>query len=122
MADSPTKRKTVSEKLADCKKVARMGVEEMALELNLKHPDLTNKECRELVEELFDLIQVSLKSGRNVIIRGFGSFQCRSRKARRIHIPSAAKNKDANPWKEVPSSTAFRFKAGTEMKPIFNKE
>ena len=119
MADTTTKRKTAEEKLAKCKEAARMGLEEMSLELNQKHPHLTHKESRQLVEDLFDIVQSSLKSGRNVIIRGFGSFQCRERNARRIHNPRATEG-DANAWKEVGPSTAFRFKPGREMKPVFH--
>ena len=114
-----TKRRTPEEKLAECKEAARMGLEEMSLELNQRAPYLTQKESREIVDALFGIIQETLKSGRNVIIRGFGSFQCRERKARRIHNPRAAVG-DANEWGEVGASTAFRFKPGREMKPVFH--
>lgn len=119
MTETVVKRKTLDEKLAICKEDStRMGLDEMALELNKRFPDLTNKDSRAIVESIFEIIEGSLKSGRNVIIRGFGTFNCRERAARRVHNPSAAAGAP-NAWKEVGPSTAFRFKPGLDLKPVF---
>jgi len=122
MTDTVAKkvRKTPEEKLALCKDAARMGLDEMSLELVQRFPDLTPKEAKEILEATFEIIEGSLKAGRNVLVRGFGSFQCRERKARKVHNPRAAAGAP-NEWSEVTACTAFRFKPGREMKPVFHK-
>jgi len=120
MADTTKKRKTPQEKLAERKTTPRMGVEELALELITSMPDLdlSLKDSRALVTKLIDLIETSVKSGRQVLLPGFGSFIPKTLNGRKVHDPRA-KEGDPNPYREIGPSTVFRFKAGVNMKPVY---
>ena len=65
---------------------------------------LTAKE-RELVKEAADLITREAEAGERVILRGFGTFQQKTSKARKGRNPATGEAID------IPERTALHFKA-----------
>ena len=114
-------RKTPEEKLAELQGKNRMGMDEIALLLGnaLPHLKISPKMGREILDTFLELVKDSLHEGRNVVFPGFGSFIAKERKARRVRNPRVTEGPGA--FKEVGPSTVFRFKVGSDMKPVFHK-
>lgn len=108
-------RSTVSEKLTELrsKGTPRKGLEEISLEI-AETFGLTPKVARQLLDAFLDNITGALHEGRDVLLPGFGSFRVIHREARRVRNP-----RQWDAFVNRPASTAFRFKPGTGLKPIF---
>jgi len=52
---------------------------------------LTKKEIRKIVSELFEIITAAIIDGDEIEIRGFGKWETRHRKPRKINHPSNGK-------------------------------
>ncbi|WP_459129159.1 HU family DNA-binding protein [Guggenheimella bovis] len=78
---------------------------------------LTKKDSQAALVAVIDSIQEALQAGDKVQLVGFGTFEVRSRKAR----------KGRNPQKptevmNIPASKAPVFKAGKGLKDLINKK
>ncbi len=112
-------RLTPAEKITKLQQVNphRMGLEEISLLMALG-TGLSKRQSRETLEAFLQLILNALREGREVMLTGFGGFKPVQKPARRVRNPRVAAGPDA--FKEVGESTVFRFKPGSEMKPIFS--
>jgi integration host factor subunit beta len=77
---------------------------------------LTKKQAEEIVNTVFATIVDSLRSGRKIELRGFGSFRIRSRGARLGRNPKTGERV------EVPPKRIPYFKPGKELKEQLNRQ
>ncbi len=77
--------------------------------------EVTKKQAEEIVQTVFQTIVDSLRSGRKVELRGFGSFRIRNRGARIGRNPKTG-NRVQVPPKRIPY-----FKPGKELKEKLNR-
>jgi len=76
---------------------------------------LTKKQAEEIVNTVFLTIVDSLRDGRKIELRGFGSFRIRSRGAR------VGRNPKTGERVEVPPKRIPYFKPGKELKEQLNR-
>ena len=119
MAENSTRAEA---KLAKLQASPRKGLEELALEVSTKLPDLelSAADTRKVIGAFLDAIVESLHRDRNVLLTSFGSFSFKKRPARKVRNPRATDPEQA--FKEVGPSTAFRFKPGVALKTVFDSE
>lgn len=86
-------------------------VEEVA-----RSTQLTKKQAEEIVNTVFRTIVDSLRTGRKIELRGFGSFRIRSRGAR------VGRNPKTGEKVEVPPKKIPYFKPGKELKEQLNRQ
>ncbi len=77
---------------------------------------LTKKQAEEIVNTVFLTIVDSLRDGRKIELRGFGSFRIRSRGAR------VGRNPKTGERVEVPPKRIPYFKPGKELKEQLNRQ
>jgi integration host factor subunit beta len=77
---------------------------------------LTKKQAEEIVNTVFHTIVDSLRSGRKIELRGFGSFRIRNRGAR------IGRNPKTGDKVEVPPKRIPYFKPGKELKEQLNRQ
>jgi integration host factor subunit beta len=78
--------------------------------------ELTRRDSEIIVENIFDSVVRSLRSGDKIEIRGFGSFRTRQRKAR------VGRNPKTGDRVEVPPKKIPYFKPSKELKDLVNQE
>jgi integration host factor subunit beta len=78
-------------------------------------PNLTAKDVEAIVNIIFDGMTESLSKGGRIEIRGFGSFEIRTRHARKGRNPKTGASVDLG-VRRVPF-----FKVGKELKELVNK-
>jgi integration host factor subunit beta len=76
---------------------------------------VTKKQAEEIVQTVFETIVDSLRLGRKVELRGFGSFRIRNRGAR------IGRNPKTGHRVEVPPKRVPYFKPGKELKEQLNR-
>ncbi len=76
---------------------------------------VTKKQAEEIVQTVLHTIVDSLRGGRKVELRGFGSFRIRSRGAR------IGRNPKTGHRVEVPAKRIPYFKPGKELKEQLNR-
>lgn len=76
---------------------------------------VTKKQAEEIVQTVFLTIVESLRGGRKVELRGFGSFRIRNRGAR------VGRNPKTGHRVEVPPKRIPYFKPGKELKEQLNR-
>jgi integration host factor subunit beta len=76
---------------------------------------LTKKQAEEIVNTVFLTIVESLRTGRKIELRGFGSFRIRNRGAR------VGRNPKTGEKVEVPPKRIPYFKPGKELKEQLNR-
>jgi integration host factor subunit beta len=76
---------------------------------------LTKKQAESIVNLVFQTIVESLRSGRKIELRGFGSFRIRNRGAR------IGRNPKTGERVEVPPKRIPYFKPGKELKEQLNQ-
>lgn len=76
--------------------------------------ELSKKDSEKAVNAVLCSIEESLKAGEKVSLVGFGTFEAKSRPARKGHNP--ATGKEIN----IPASKAPAFKAGKALKDALN--
>jgi integration host factor subunit beta len=86
-------------------------VEEVA-----RHSHLTKKDAEVIVQTVLDSIIDSLKDGRKVELRGFGSFRLRQRSSRTGRNPKTGERV------KVPAKRIPYFKPGKELKDLINQQ
>lgn len=80
-----------------------------------RHPEILNRQnCRQCIDRIREKIVESLKEGRRVEIRGFGSFFVRSYPERRFSNPRT------NVKLTVPAHPVPRFKPGSQLRQELN--
>lgn len=72
--------------------------------------DFTKKDAAKAVDAVFNAITEALKNGENVQLIGFGSFEVRSRSARKGRNPQTGEEI------EIAASKVPAFKAGKALK------
>lgn len=77
---------------------------------------LTKKQAEEIVNTVFSTIVDSLRAGRKIELRGFGSFRIRNRGARLGRNPKTGEKV------EVPPKRIPYFKPGKELKEQLNRQ
>ncbi len=77
--------------------------------------EVTKKQAEEIVQTVFLTIVESLRNGRKVELRGFGSFRIRSRGSR------VGRNPKTGSRVEVPPKRIPYFKPGKELKEQLNR-
>lgn len=100
------------EQLERLKMKPRMGRDEIALRLSLQLGQ-TPESSLEALDTLTNIIQESLKSGRNVCIHGFGTFQAIKLEAGKVRNPRVAKGPLA--FKVVGPRVRYRWKPGASF-------
>lgn len=78
--------------------------------------DLTKKDSQAALTAMLEAIEETLQKGDKVQLVGFGTFEVRSRKARKGRNPQKP-----NEVMEIPASKAPVFKAGKSLKELVNK-
>ena len=86
-----------------------MNMKELVKEAT-KRSTLTQKEIREALDSILEVITETLSRGEKVEIRGFGSFFMKERKGR------IARNPKTNEPLELPPMLVPHFKAGKQLK------
>ncbi len=76
--------------------------------------ELSKKDAEKAVGALLSAIEESLKAGEKVSIVGFGTFEAKSRPARKGHNPQTRQEID------IPASVLPTFKAGKALKESLN--
>jgi integration host factor subunit beta len=77
---------------------------------------LTKKQAEEIVNTVFQTIVESLREGRKIELRGFGSFRIRARGSR------VGRNPKTGERVEVPPKRIPYFKPGKELKEQLNRQ
>jgi len=77
---------------------------------------VTKKQAEEIVQTVFRTIVESLRDGRKVELRGFGSFRIRNRGSR------IGRNPKTGHRVEVPPKRIPYFKPGKELKEQLNRQ
>lgn len=85
-------------------------VEEVA-----RNSHLTKKDAEVIVQTVLDSIIDSLKEGKKVELRGFGSFRLRQRSSRTGRNPKTGEKV------KVPAKRIPYFKPGKELKDLINQ-
>lgn len=76
--------------------------------------ELSKKDAEKAVGSFLSAIEESLKAGEKVSIVGFGTFEAKSRPARKGHNPQTRQEID------IPASVLPTFKAGKALKESLN--
>ena len=76
--------------------------------------ELSKKDSEKAVNAVFCAIESALKAGEKVSVIGFGTFEAKSRPARKGHNPATGKEIS------IPASKAPSFKAGKAFKDALN--
>jgi DNA-binding protein HU-beta len=89
--------------------------QELIAELAAKS-NLTKKDAESAVNNFIGVIEAALVKGEKVQLIGFGTFETRTRKARKGRNP-----RKPDEVMDIPASTAPVFKAGKALKEAVNK-
>ena len=84
--------------------------------ISAEHPDLRKDEANRLVRTIFDTITEHLASGGRVELRGFGSFDLKTRDAR------SARNPRTGETVAVEEKSAIYFRTGKELRDRLNAD
>ena len=76
--------------------------------------ELSKKDAEKAVAAVLSTIEDTLKAGEKVSLVGFGTFEAKSRPARKGHNPLTGKEID------IPASKSPAFKAGKAFKDALN--
>ena len=76
--------------------------------------DLTYVKAEEVVNSVLDEIKSTLEQGESVILRRFGSFEVRDKRAR------VGRNPKTGEEATIPARRVVRFKAGNQLKAATN--
>ena len=92
-----------------------MNKQELIAEVAAKS-NLTKKDAESAVNNTICAIEAALVKGEKVQLIGFGTFETRTRKARKGRNP-----RKPDEVMDIPASTAPVFKAGKALKDAVNK-
>ena len=92
-----------------------MSRQELVNQLKRKNPNLSKIEIEIVIDTFSECILESLKQGRNVELRGFGTF-C----IKKIKENYSARNPKTGELIYVPEKNKVRFKASKKLKELIN--
>ena len=78
--------------------------------------ELTQVKAEEVVDAVFDEIKNALQQGDSVILRRFGSFEVRHKRAR------IGRNPQTGQAAAIPARRVVRFKSGNPLKAVVNEK
>ena len=87
---------------------------ELVRALNVKLPELQQRDVELALNCLLKQIEEALAQGERIEIRGFGSFNCRFR------APRSARNPKTNEAVNLPAKVGVHFKPGKAMRDRVN--
>ena len=93
-----------------------MSRQELVNQLKRKNPNLSKIEIEIVIDTFSECILESLKQGRNVELRGFGTF-C----IKKIKENYSARNPKTGELIYVPEKNKVRFRASKKLKEFLNK-
>ena len=93
-----------------------MSRPEIIKQLKKKNPDLNHSELEIVLETFCKSIEQALIEGRNVELRGFGTFFIK-----RIKEKYSARNPLTGEIIYIPEKNKVRFKASKKLKSLINK-
>ena len=93
-----------------------MSRPEIIKQLKKKNPDLNHSELEIVLETFCKSIEQALIEGRNVELRGFGTFFIK-----RIKEKYSARNPLTGEIIYIPEKNKVRFKASKKLKNLINK-
>ena len=93
-----------------------MSRQEIIKQLKKKNPKLNHSELEVLIDSFCKSIEKALSNGRNVELRGFGTFFLK-----KIKEKHSARNPKTGEIIYVPEKNKVRFKASKKLKEIINK-
>ncbi len=93
-----------------------MSRQELAKQLKRKNPNLNNSEIEIIIDTFSKCIIEGLKQGRDIELRGFGTF-C----IKKIKENYSARNPKTGELIYVPEKNKVRFKASKKLKEFLNK-
>ena len=93
-----------------------MSRPELIKKLRLKHPDLKVPQVEKLIDCFFESIANSLKKGKSVELRGFGTFFVKE-----IKEKFSARNPKSGELIYVPKKNKVRFKTSKKFKEFINR-
>jgi nucleoid DNA-binding protein len=76
--------------------------------------NLTQAQAEEVVDAIFDQIKSTLQQGDSVILRRFGSFEVRHKRAR------VGRNPKTGEQAAIAARRVVRFKSGNQFKAVVN--
>lgn len=84
--------------------------------ISTEHPDLSHAQADRIVRTIFETITEQLVSGRRVELRGFGSFDVKTRKSRNGRNPRTGEAVT------VEEKSVLYFKTGKELRDRLNAD
>ena len=93
-----------------------MSTPEIIKQLKKKNPDLNHSELEIVLETFCKSIEKALIEGRNVELRGFGTFFIK-----KIKEKYSARNPLTGEIIYIPEKNKVRFKASKKLKNLINK-
>ena len=93
-----------------------MSRQELVNQLKRKNPNLSKIEIEIVIDTFSECILESLKQGRNVELRGFGTF-C----IKKIKENYSARNPKTGELIYVPEKNKVRFRASKKVNKLINK-
>ena len=89
---------------------------EIIKQLKKKNPELNKADLENIINIVFNDIEVALKEGKKVELRGFGSFFIK-----KIKEKYSARNPKTGEIIYVPEKNKVRFRASKKLKKIINE-
>ncbi len=86
------------------------------VEIVFEKVGLSKKEAHDIIEIIFDSVKDSFKAGESVKIPGFGTFNVRSKQARRGRNPQTGEELEITPRRVLTFKASNQLKAAVEKK------
>ena len=93
-----------------------MSRQNLIKNLKKKIPSLNNKEIEEIIDTFCKTIEKGLKQGRNIELRGFGTFF-----TKKIKEKYNARNPNTKELIYVPEKNKVRFRPSRKLKYLINE-
>ena len=93
-----------------------MSRSEIIKQLKIKNPKLNIIELEKVLDSFAESIEKALREGRNIELRGFGTFF-----VKKIKEKHSARNPKTGEIINVPEKNKVRFKPSKKLKELINK-
>ena len=93
-----------------------MSLQELIKKLKEKNPNLSKSEIENILDNFNESIKKALIEGKNVELRGFGTFF-----VKKIKEKFSARNPKTGELIYVPEKNKVRFKSGKKLNKLINK-
>ena len=94
-----------------------MSRPELIKQLKQRNPSLNNSDIEDIIDTFCESIEKSLKDGKKIELRGFGSFF-----VKKIKEKYSARNPKTGEIIYVPEKNKVRFRASKKLKDFINNE